>query len=154
MFLCAYSENIAPRRVGYTWKIQRNFLFHFLMMQSAGNRGSAWETHVCERSSLQLQDYFLYLRPSDARLYFSLRCGTFDLKTLRKYSYEDGDVMCRLCSVEEETVEHIVNRCDLISRDDHVENIFSELKEDVVKVVARMKEFNCLADEMSDDDCS
>ena len=49
-------------------------------------------------------------------------------------------------------MEHIVNRCDLISND-HVENIFSELKEDVVKVVARMKEFNCLADEMSDD-CS
>ena len=111
-------------------------------------------SHHPERSSLQLQDYFLYLRPSDARLYFSLRCGTFDLKTLRKYSYEDGDVMCRLCEVEEETVEHIVNRCDCISRDDYVENIFSELKEDVEKVVSRVKEFNCLADEMSDDDCS
>ena len=84
-------------------------------------------SHHPERSSLQLQDYFLYLRPSDARLYFSVRCGTYDLKTLRKYNYEDGDVMCRLCSVEEETVEHIVNRCDLISND-HVENIFSELK--------------------------
>ena len=79
-----------------------------------------------------------------------MRSGTLDIKTMRKYNYDDGDVLCRLCGNEEETLEHIVNDCQHVSRSCHMENIQSVVKDDVVEVVSRVKKFNNLAEKIQD----
>ena len=52
--------------------------------------------HHPEHKKLILQDYFSFLRPADARLLFSIWCGTYDVKSLRPCQYAEGDVLCRL----------------------------------------------------------
>ena len=99
-------------------------------------------------SSLIPQSYFEFLRPADARLFFAMRSGTLDIKTMRRYNYEDGDVLCRLCGKDEETLGHIVNNCQFVSRSYHMEDILSVVKEDVVEVVSRVKQFNHLVEEI------
>ena len=107
-------------------------------------------SHHPAPNKLHIQDYFLHLRPADARLLFSIRCGTLDLKMLRRYQYDDGDCLCRLCGKEEETVFHIVNRCEMITRTVIISDIYSTSKDDVEAVVARVKEFLDLAQKKKD----
>ena len=76
--------------------------------------------------------------------------GTYDVKMLRKYSYETGYTLCRLCVKEDETVDHIVNRCEKIYRPTIVLNVNSLEREDVETVVARAKLFVNLVEEMKD----
>ena len=57
-----------------------------------------------------------------------------------------GDTFCRLCGKEEETVDHIVNRCETITRTGVVSDVFSTNREDVEVVVRIMKVFVELAD--------
>ena len=101
--------------------------------------------------SLKPQSYLESLRPADARLFFAMRSGTLDIKTMRKYNYDEGDLQCRLCGTEEETLDHIVNVCCGISRNCHVKDILSGQKEEIVEVVSRVKEFKRLADEKTMD---
>ena len=91
---------------------------------------------------LNHQSYFDYLKPSESRLFFAIRSGTLDIKTFRKYNYEVDDVSCRLCQKEEESVEHIVNRCEAISRTSSSNIDIHSMEKEVVKmIVDRMKEF-------------
>ena len=101
-----------------------------------------------EYEKLEIQEYFLYLPPADARLYFQVRCQIADLKTLRKYKYGEDDTRCRLCEKEDETLDHVVNKCEKIKRTDEVPDIFSSKREDVMNVVARMKMFTRLVEEL------
>ena len=101
---------------------------------------------------LGIRDYFLYLSPADARLLFSIRCGTLDLKMLRQYKYDDGDCLCRLCGKEEETVAHIVNICEMITRTVIISDVYSVVRGDVEAVVGRVKEFLDLAEKKKEQD--
>ena len=87
----------------------------------------------------------MYLKPADARLLFSVRSGTLDLKTLRKYNYEEADVLCRLCGKEEETADHII--CMMVTRTEIIYDVYSLEREHVEIVVARIKMFLKLAEE-------
>ena len=107
-------------------------------------------SHHPQRDSLQTQDYFDYLCPADARLLFSIRSGTLNLKMLRKYAYESGDTQCRLCVGEDETVDHIVNRCEKICRSTTISDVHSLKREDVEAVVARVKLFVNLVEDLND----
>ena len=91
--------------------VKKQIFWHALEYLNRENALKSRTSHHPARELLQTQDYFFYLQPADARLVFSIRCGTLDLKTLRKYNYAEGDVMCRLCGNKEETVNHIVNEC-------------------------------------------
>ena len=103
-------------------------------------------------TTLKVQEYFEYLSPADARLLFSIRSGTLDIKTLRSYSYDSGDTLCRLCEREEETVEHIVNGCNEISRSCIISDVDSLIREDVHEVVRRVKTFINLVAERDEDE--
>ena len=85
--------------------------------------------------------------PADARLYFSIRCGTLDIKTLRKYQYDENDTCCRLCGKGPETLGHIISSCVKITRNNVVSDIYSLARTDVETVVARVKLFLTLAEE-------
>ena len=98
-------------------------------------------------TTLKVQEYFEYLSPADARLLFSIRSGTLDIKTLRSYAYDSNDTLCRLCERENETVEHIVNACDEISRPGIISDVDSLIREDVFEVVRRVKTFINLVEE-------
>ena len=87
--------------------------------------------------------------PPDLSSQFAV-VGTYDVKMLRKYSYETGDTLCRLCVKEDETVDHIVNRCEKIYRSTILLNVNSLEREDVETVVARAKLFVNLVEEMKD----
>ena len=131
------------------WKavVRRQVFCHALEYLNRENSLKSRTSHHPARERLQTQDYFFYLQPADARLVFSIRCGTLDLKTLRKYNYTEGDVMCRLCGNKEETVDHIVNECSLIERDVTVTDVFSLLQKDIETVVDRVKRFLKIAKE-------
>ena len=108
-------------------------------------------SHHPRRTTLQTQEYFDYLCPADARLLFSIRSGTLDLKTLRRYRYDSEDTLCRLCEKEDETVDHIVNRCMELDRRTNITDVNSILREDIQEVVGRVKAFVTRIDEMEDD---
>ena len=130
-------------------------------------------SHLPPYSALVPQSYLEFLRPADARLFFAIRSGTLDIKTTRKYNYDDGDVLCRLCGQDEETVEHIVNSCPDVfqgCRNDRVnlpnvndcadtlrtvtvevEDVFSPERDSVEVVLSRVKKFKELSDEREKD---
>ena len=58
---------------------------------------------------LKTQEYIESFQPLKARKLFHVRAGIIDLKTVRKYWYNDSK--CRLCQNGEEDVEHVVNSC-------------------------------------------
>ena len=78
-------------------------------------------------------------------LFAVVRSGTLDLKTLRRYRY---DSLCRLCEKEDETVDHIVNRCMELDRRTNITDVNSILREDIQEVVGRVKAFVTRIDEM------
>ena len=87
---------------------------------------------------LKLQNYFKFLTADGAIIMFKARAEVLDLKTHKKYNYDD--VQCRLCSRSEETTQHILNECSSIERGGNV-NVTSLDKETVIEVVKRCKSF-------------
>ena len=106
-------------------------------------------SHHPPRETLLTQDYFTYLKPADARLLFSIRCGTLDIKTMRRYNYDVGDTACRLCEDGEETIDHIINCCTCIERTSTVP-VYSLIRVDVEEVVKRVTAFRTLVGELAD----
>ena len=90
-------------------------------------------SHHPNRKNLRIQDYFMYLKP--------VRSGTLDLKTLRKYNYEEADVLCRLYGKEEETADHIMNKCMMVTRTEIIYDVYSLEREHIKIDVARVKMF-------------
>ena len=114
------------------------------------NKENSTKSRTCHhpaRTVLKHQTYFEYLRPSDSRLLFAIRSGTLDIKTFRKYSYDVDDVMCRLCHNDEESIDHIVNKCEAITRTCNIPDVYSIEKDVVETVVKRVKEFIKFAEE-------
>ena len=107
-------------------------------------------SHHPPRKTLETQEYFDYLSPADARLLFSIRCRTLDIKTCRKYCY-DTDTVCRLCESADETVEHIVNKCSEIDRPSTILNVDSLVRGDVEEIVRRVKVFVNLVGEKEEE---
>ena len=89
------------------------------------------------RDVLSLQEYFLFLSPSDARMYFAMRCGTLDIKVMRPYQYGDN-TLCRVCNESDESLNHIINFCSEIAILPFISNIFSLDTENVKMVVQRL----------------
>ena len=71
---------------------------------------------------------------------------------LRQYKYDDGDCLCRLCGKEKETVAHIVNICEMITRTVIISDVYSVVRGDVEAVVGRVKEFLDLAEKKKEQD--
>ena len=132
------------------WKVivKEHVYKYALVKLNVENSQKSRTSHFPEWNKLETQEYFSYLSPADARLYFAIRCGIFDLKTLRKYKYAEDDVMCRLCEMEEETLDHVINRCGKILRTCVMSDIYSLSRENVVDVVGRMKTFVHLVQEL------
>lgn len=86
---------------------------------------------------LRIQEYFLFLSPSDARMYFAMRCGTLDIKVMRPYQYGDN-TLCRVCNASDESLNHIINFCSEIAILPFISNIFSLDTENVKMVVQRL----------------
>ena len=66
-------------------------------------------------TKLQQQRYFQFLSPENARTCFQVRTGVYNVKDNRPYLYRDN--VCRLCESEEESVDHIINSCTMVPRD-------------------------------------
>ena len=79
--------------------------------------------------TLAKQNYFSQLTPSKARTLFQIRAGVFDIKSNRPYQYDDES--CRVCQIENETLDHIVNRCSQVDRDTiPTNNVYTMCDED------------------------
>ena len=74
--------------------------------------------------NLRKQPYLTELAPAQARIIFHLRTNTIDLKTVRKYQYGE-DTKCRLCASEEETADHVINKCPEVPRDIEIPNVYT-----------------------------
>ena len=106
-------------------------------------------SHLPPYTELLPQQYFEFLSPADSRLFFSIRSGTLDIKSFRKYSYCEEDTCCRLCGLADETIEHIVNECVDLPKtvDVDVEDVFSLERKSVEIVLSRVKSFIKLSEE-------
>ena len=93
---------------------------------------------------LSQQDYFQYLSPKRARMFFQLRAGVYDFKCNRSYMYNDD--VCRLCGNGKENADHIINQCNEISRDTgSYVDMFNLTESEVGKVLDRVEQFqSCL----------
>jgi hypothetical protein len=58
-------------------------------------------------TELQTQKYLLAFYPAQAKTIFQARSKTLDIKCHREYKYRD--TVCRLCGLEDESLDHVVN---------------------------------------------
>ena len=65
------------------------------------------KTEDLKYNSLELQDYIKTMHPMHAKTIFKCRSKTLDIKSHRKYQYED--LICRGCNLNEENLNHIFN---------------------------------------------
>ena len=86
------------------------------------------------------QQYFTQLSPSKARTLFQIRAGVFDIKSNRPYQYDDQT--CRVCELENETLDHIVNEC---TQPDRVpiltSDVYSICEEERTEMLSRIEQF-------------
>ena len=95
------------------------------------------------QTKIQSQEYMQQLSPNDARMYFQIKSKVVDLKVIRKYMYDD--LSCRLCQENDEDLNHVLNICKHIMRNDQVirdEDIMCGNDDDLAReVVKRMNDF-------------
>ena len=95
--------------------------------------------------SLSQQDYFQYLSPKRARMFFQLRAGVYDIKCNRSYMYNDEE--CRLCSNQKEDADHVLNQCSEISRDTtSFDSMFGLTEGEAGKLLDRVEQFRSALD--------
>ena len=94
------------------------------------------------------QQYFQELSPSRARKYFQIRAQVYDIKSNRSYLYGD-DKVCRLCKSGDETIDHIVNQCVVISRNStNITSIYNTSESSLL--LDRIEQFEKKVKEMED----
>ena len=105
------------------------------------SQGKMTKMFPCQ-DKIKMKDYMKKMTPSDARLLFSMRSKTLDIRGVRTYMYDEKT--CRLCNQETEDIDHALNRCSHVTRNG---SIFSEdeLYDDdlprLKEMVVRMKQF-------------
>ena len=92
------------------------------------------------------QPYMSGLVPVYARIMFQIRTHIIDLKSVRKFKYDD--TVCRLCGDDNETVHHVVNQCKMVARTFEV-NLMSCDISVMEETAKRCKEFLNMVDESS-----
>ena len=85
------------------------------------------------------QPYLHSLQPRKARKLFHIRAGILDVRAVRKYWYSDDS--CRLCHKNQESVDHIVNHCELIPRDGMILDITTNKLEEMEAIADRCIQF-------------
>ena len=95
--------------------------------------------HIEPYTELEPQPYLRKLIPTYARIIFQIRTRVIDLKSIRKYQYED--TVCRLCGEPDENIEHVVNQCVMIVKT-HQVNPFSSDVYELEETAKRCKEFS------------
>ena len=90
-------------------------------------------------SELKIQEYFMKLPVADARVAFAYRSGTLDIKCFRSYSY--NDLKCRACGEDNESIDHIVNKCKTGTRNNECLDLETEDVEIIQTIVTRIKSF-------------
>ena len=89
--------------------------------------------------TLEQQEYLKSLIPSRARMYFQIRAKVFDIKEYRSYQYTDAT--CRLCQIEEETMDHVLNHCTEVSRNTVIGDIYDTSDTNTSAILQRAEEF-------------
>ena len=97
---------------------------------------------------LQQQDYIHHLGPQQTRTIFQIRAGVIDLKSVRKYWYNDDT--CRLCQQEKEDVEHIVNTCPKLSRSHNIDQLYKGNVDEQREMAVRFSEFTTQLAELNE----
>ena len=105
------------------------------------SQGKMTKMFPCQ-TKVQTKEYMKKMTPGDARLLFSIRSKTIDLRGVRTYMYDE--TKCRLCEQGIEDIDHAVNRCIHVTRTRKIiteEEIMGDDMEISKYVVTRMKEF-------------
>ena len=108
-----------------------------------------WSTSVNIPSKLECKEYLSKLPSENARMLFQIRAGTVDLRSVRKYLYDNNK--CRLCDADEENVEHVINECPSVSRQYKVTNVYDENLDQMLEISKRCVEFNKQIKELDQD---
>lgn len=89
------------------------------------------------------QDYLNHLYPTQSKVIFQCRSKTLDIKTHRQYKYPD--TICRRCSSNDESIDHITNCKNQIYIDtsliDHLGILSYEEKLKLITISNRIEEF-------------
>ena len=89
--------------------------------------------------TLEQQEYLKTLIPLRARMYFQIRAKVFDIKEYRSYQYTDAT--CRLCQIEEETMDYVLNRCTEVSRNTVIGDIYDASDANTSAILQQVEEF-------------
>lgn len=107
------------------------------------NEAAAKQTHAQNLpayNKLESQEYMFSLQPKEARKIFHIRTGTINLRGVRKYAYQENN--CRLCGINPETVEHVVNVCPKIERTHQIDNVYTTNCEELAEIANRCIRFD------------
>ena len=81
--------------------------------------------NILPYDTFERQEYLTELSPAQTRKVFHIRTNTVDLRTVRKYRYGENS-KCRLCGYEDESISHVVNKCERIKRTDEIPDVFTK----------------------------
>ncbi len=90
-------------------------------------------------TDLRIQQYFLELDSTCARLLFQVRCKVLDIRVWKKF--RNNDLTCRLCENNEETIEHVLWGCCMVPGQYEPMDVYSGDVEVVKVIVQRIKDF-------------
>ena len=133
-----------------SWKNHvKTLVKQFVLIQL--NRELSEQKHgsqIIPYKQLKKQKYLDTLQPNQTRKLFQVRAGVVDVKTIRKYWYDDS--ICRLCGEPEENVDHVVNVCRMVPRTTPVSNILSDDIDEMVMIAERCITFAAKVKELQD----
>ena len=142
-------EIIGLEKESWKRRIKTRVHIHALLELRKSALCQKWSTNISLPSKLARQEYLCKLPSKNARIIFQVRAGTVNLKCYRKYMYGD-DKTCRLCNGDEESVEHVVNKCPLIPRQYQVHDVYNTDHVELLEISKRIIVFNEQLEEMDD----
>ena len=96
-------------------------------------------SQIDQYEELRPQEYLSKLVPYKARKLFHIRAGVLDIKTVRKYWY--NDTVCRLCQNSDETLHHIINDCPRVQRNSTITDMYTTNMQDMEQIADRCVQF-------------
>jgi hypothetical protein len=131
-----------------TWKNEVKKKVRDVALEDLSNKANEQKKsqNLLPYTELSCQEYMTTLSPKFARKIFHIRTRTVDIRSIRKYTYGDN-VSCRLCQNEDETIEHITNKCPNIGRSTQI-NIYTTNCNCLKEMAKRFVEFDKKIEEM------
>ena len=127
------------RLIRYEWKKYIKTKIKDAALKQLQNENRNKRTKNIAYDELEMQGYLKQNQNKElARIIFSVRAGTFDVKSQRQWKYSDN--LCVGCEKQEETFGHFM-QCESLgeTKQSHWENIFNNNTQEQYEIAKEVK---------------